>query len=147
MNKKSDIIRITKKTIAVLLLFYFVFSPLLFALPTNDCAGSCDMNSNIHTCSIFKHIQNDCCKSDISDLSGNSCDMELSADNCMSIVDVISAKDYVVTPKFKSLQNFVVVSTIELNEDNTDRIIFESTNTFTFSDKLPIFKLVQSFLN
>ena len=149
MKQPQNILPKTKKAIAFLLLLYFVISPLLLALPVNNCGGACAIDSESHTCTLFHHMQNDCCKSELTDQTNNACDMELTADNCNLVNDFASSKDYVVTPKFKSDWNLIVISTINPNEEKekTEQLIFDTSTTFVLHEKLPIFKMVQSFLN
>ena len=149
MKLRQNISPKTKKAIAVLLLLYFVLSPLLLAFPVDNCGGACMIDSESHSCTLFHHMQNDCCKSDLIDQNNNACNMELTPDNCNMNNDFAVANDYVVTPKFNSDQNFIVISTISLNEEKekTEQIIFKTSTTFALHEKLPIFKIVQSFLN
>ncbi len=139
-----------KKAVAVLLLLYFAASPLLFAIPQNRCTGTCTMEYNeTHTCSMEMHEgEHNCCDSgmDFSSLGNQSCDMELTHDNCMIVKNLNDTNNFVITPKYNSEQSFVVVFTFNLTSERKEFISTENSGRLFNEYKTPIYLAVHSFL-
>ncbi len=151
MKLNSKISERIKKAAAILLLFYFVSSPLLLAFPPSQCVGSCEMATDeMHTCAMEMLEDNhDCCNSDMdfSFFGNSSCDMEFTYDNCMIVTELSKTNNFVITPKFNSEQSFVVIFTFNLTSDRNEFLTIEITDLSFKESKTPIYLSVQSFLN
>jgi len=84
MKKNFKISHIVRKRAALFLLLNFLYSTILFAVPTENCNGFCDVAQEIHTCSNMKmDIEESCCDMmGMNENNSKSCDMEFSDLSC-----------------------------------------------------------------
>ncbi len=151
MKLKLKISERIRKAVAILLLFYFVTSPLLFAFPSSQCTGSCEMSSDeMHICSMeMQESNHDCCKTetDFSFFGNSTCDMKFTYDNCMIITDLAKTNNFVVTPKFNSEQSFIEIFTFNVTRERNVYFSIEISDRSLKESKTPIYLFVQSLLN
>ncbi len=136
-----------RKGIALLLLFYFIVSPLLFAFPIDECNGVCEITEEIHTCSTMDLEVNCCEMMEMHEYNSNSCEMEFNVNTCAIVNDVVSSNNFVVTQKFQSEQGFVIISTLDQYSKDYKFLLSENSHIFISEKSPPIYISVQSFLN
>jgi len=141
-----------RKTLAFLLLFYFVLSPLLFAFPVEQCSDSCPMHDELGSCAMpMADMEQSGCNMDMTDTNNsisnqNSCDMELSMNSCMIEKYYDSSNNFVVTQKYQSIITFSIISIIDQFTDSNKSTVHENILTFVNEKSPPIYITVQSFL-
>ena len=141
-----------RKTLAFLLLFYFVLSPLLFAFPVEQCSDSCPMHDELGSCTMpMADMEQSGCNTDMTDTNNsisnqNSCDMELSMNSCMIEKYYDSSNNFVVTQKYQSIITFSIISIIDQFTDSNKSTVHEKILTFVNEKSPPIYITVQSFL-
>lgn len=141
-----------RKTLAFLLLFYFVLSPLLFAFPVEQCSDSCPMHDELGSCTMpMADMEQSGCNTDMTDTNNsisnqNSCDMELSMNSCMIEKYYDSSNNFVVTQKYQSIITFSIISIIDQFTDSNKSTVHEKILTFVNEKSSPIYITVQSFL-
>ena len=150
-NSRTNLLSAYNKTISVLLLFYFLISPLLNALPHQECNEFCSMKTM--SCNAMVEVNNDCCNMMMNSYSAssdneNSCEMKFDMNNCMITKDLSLHNIFVVTQKFQSEQNFSAIAILtDEQSDNNYKLIFNNSLYLSQPEKSPpIYITVQSFL-
>jgi len=133
-----------RKGISLFLLLYFVTSPFLFAIPSEKCNGACEITRDIHICSTMD-MHKDCCS--MMEMNTNSCEPEFTSRTCTVEQDVNTTNNFVVTQKFQSEQNLVIISTIDQYFEDYKFLLSENLHTIINENSPPIYISVQSFLN
>ena len=141
-----------RKIIAVLFLFYFILSPLLFAFPVKECSGSCPMAVEMGNCTMpMNDMEQTGCNMDMTGSKNsisahNFCDMEFSMNSCMIEKYFNSSYNFVVTQKYQSISTFSIISIIDQFTDSNKFTVHENILTFVNEKSPPIYITVQSFL-
>ena len=143
-----------RKLTAILLLLNFTAVPLLNAFPQEECNGVCEMDSVIHECSseAAEHIEMSCCdmmemNSKNESATTSQCGMELSDLSCALVFHGQVNHSYIVPKTIDSKVEFVQLTTMDLQEDNSNVELFELIHEFSFENKPPIYLTISSFLN
>ncbi len=133
-----------RKGISLFLLLYFVTSPFFFALPSEKCNGACEITRDVHNCSTMDMHKDCCCKTKI---NTNSYKPEFTSRTCNVEQNVNTTNNFVVTQKFQSEQNLVIVSTIDQYSEDYKFLLSENLHSIINENSPPIYISVQSFLN
>ncbi len=150
MKLQKQISSFYSKTISAFLLLYFVLSPLLNALPHQECNGSCMMETmNCNT--MMDDMKDECCNvNSFNELNPNiksgTCDIKIDNFNCMIVKDLSSINSFVVTQKFQPEQDFSIISTINPHTNNFEFVLFDLQKTIKAKGSPPIYLFIQSFL-
>ncbi len=150
MKLQKQISSIYSKTISAFLLLYFVLSPLLNALPHQECNGLCMME--IMNCTtMMDDMKDECCNvNSFNELNPNTksdmCNIKFDNFNCMVVKDLSTTNSFVVTQKFQSEQDLTIVSIITPNSNNFEFLLLDLQKTIKVKGSPPIYLSVQSFL-
>lgn len=154
MKKLINISQKWRKLTAVILLFSFAVTPLLNAFPQEECNGVCEMDSVMHKCNgeITDHSEMSCCDmmdmtSTVNSSDSAECEMELSDINCALVYREQANESYVLPKTIDSKVEFIQVTVIDFQNDNSNIELFELIHEFSFKNKPPIYLTISSFLN
>ena len=154
MKKVINISQKWRKLTAVLLLLNFAFAPFLNAFSLEECNGVCETDSAIHECSCdsTEQVEMNCC--DMMEMNSKNktattsqCEMELSDISCALVFNEQANHSYVIPKTIDYKVEFVQLSTIDLQEDNSSIELYELVHEFSFENKPPIYLTISSFLN
>jgi len=143
-----------RKLTVVILLLNFSIAPLLNVFPQEECNGVCEMDSAIHECSsqATEYVEMSCC--DMMEMNSKNktattsqCGMELSDLSCALVFHGQVNTSYIIPKTIDNKVEFVQLTTIDLQEDNSSIELFELTHEFSFENKPPIYLTISSFLN
>lgn len=154
MKKQISISKKWRKLTAVLLLLSFAITPVLTAFPQENCNGVCEMSSAIHECctEIIEVVEKDCCdmmemNSKNISITPSKCGMELSDINCALVFSRQVSTSYIIPKTLDSNVEFVQLTIVDLQKDNSKVELFELLHEFSFENKPPIYLTISSFLN
>ena len=141
-----------KKITAVLLLSYFVISPLLFAFPVEECSASCPMRMETERGGMgMNEMTAHACNSEKQNVSISATDKsgvpDVSAKSCMAIKYFDSNFKSVITQKYESVSALTVISILEqFANENRTTINNGNTQPFQKEKSPPIYISIQTFL-
>ena len=153
MKKLINISQKWRKLTTVILLFSFAIAPLLNAFPQEECNGVCEMDSGIHECNgeTADHSEMSCC--DMMDMNSTvnssdfaECEMEFSDINCALVFHEQASDSYVLPKTIDNKVEFVQLTTIDFQNDNSNIELIELLHEFSYKNKPPIYLTISSFL-
>ncbi len=150
MKYKKQISKNYRKAISLLLLLYFITSPILFAFPQKTCSGACpmamdknnsEMQMNMTTgshCGMMMMMQ--------SKKHQNPCDAEFDMSKCNIDKEYASSSNYIITNKYSTNFDLQQISFVNsyLPNNNFSSLVIKKVNAPQKSP--PIFLIVDSFL-
>jgi hypothetical protein len=141
-----------RKLTAVLLLLNFFVTPLISAFPQEVCNGVCEMESIIHECASEtpQMMEMTCCDmmdmNSIMNNTSSACEMQLTDMNCALVAHSQINPVYLIPKTIDSKIEFVQITTISIEEDNSGLELFELVQDFSQRKEPPIFLTNSVFL-
>lgn len=149
MKYKKQISKNYRRTISILLLLYFVTSPILFAFPQKTCSGACPMAMNKNNSEMQMNIMNSShCGMMMmrSQKHHNPCNAEFDMSKCNMDDKYTSAPNYIITVKYPVNITLKQISIIDFHLIGNDFSTLEINKTYLQTKDLPIYLVVDSFL-
>jgi len=141
-----------RKAIAISLLFYFILTPLLFAIPQEKCSGSCPMAIEMENCKMqMNDMEDSCCDMSMSESAStvrtqDLCNMEITVNSCMIEKYFNSSNIFVVMQKYQSANTLSIIFIIDHFTNNNNFKNHVNINSLINDESPPIYITIQSFL-
>ncbi len=144
-----------RKLTALLLLLNFTVTPVIIAFPEEKCDAACEINLPTHECNTdAMNMEEDSCCDVIVDMNStekstapNNCEMEFSDINCAIIINDQIGTTYIIPKTIDNKVEFVQLSTIDLQNDNSNVELLDLIQELSFESNPPIYLTISSFLN